>query len=47
MLFQLTTKRREELSEMLANLRRWVEELEALDLEAYEPLFAPEGKHVG
>jgi hypothetical protein len=41
MKFDLTPDQRAELDGLVAELRKWVGELEALDLERYDPILDP------
>jgi hypothetical protein len=38
MKFNVTEERRAELEPLVAQLRKWIEELEALDLDRYDPV---------
>ena len=41
MKFDLTPEQRAELDGLVAELRKWIGELEALDLERYDPILDP------
>jgi hypothetical protein len=41
MKFELTPERRTELEPLVVELQKWIAELEALDLEPYEPVLHP------
>ena len=41
MKFELTTEQRADLEPLVVELRKWIDDLEALDLERYEPVLHP------
>jgi hypothetical protein len=43
--FELTPEQRAELEPLLVQLQKWIDELEALDLEQYEPVLHPSPKN--